>query len=194
MSGRKFNVRFAGTEPNDAEFIVASFDSTLPPLAAAGNSGMWGTQPFSQKVGFLETTRQDVIQSEKFRLTGEGEKVRLFIVEVEVDNSVSVNDSLHTRQDAEGRLFLSVGAAQILEDHFPKHLHSVDNLRPQAAKIEAEGKFLLLDYLMTDHRAGPERKGAGAALVEHIKKLGRQIGKNFIFAEVWVGSTTRLST
>jgi len=41
-----FHVRLASSDGDDAEFILAAWDSTLPYLASIGAGEMWGDQPF----------------------------------------------------------------------------------------------------------------------------------------------------
>lgn len=52
-----FHIRLASSNGDDAEFILAAWDSTLPFLASIGAGEMWGDQPFSQRAG----QRQEVI-------------------------------------------------------------------------------------------------------------------------------------
>ncbi|KAJ6445468.1 acetyltransferase (GNAT) family domain-containing protein [Purpureocillium lavendulum] len=97
-----FHVRDAGLWPHDADFMVAAFDSTIPHLAAAGNVGQWGDQPFSDKDGFVHDTHEDVRLSEAYRLTGVGQPVRTFIAEVRIgqdDNNNGANSSYNNDDD-----------------------------------------------------------------------------------------------
>jgi hypothetical protein len=53
----RFHVRSASPDGDDAEFILAAWDSTLPFLASIGAGEMWGDQLFSQRAG----QKQEVI-------------------------------------------------------------------------------------------------------------------------------------
>ncbi|KAF5536302.1 hypothetical protein FMEXI_10397 [Fusarium mexicanum] len=188
-----FQIRDAGSASEDAEFITAAFDSSLPFLAETGNTGQWGTTPFSQRDGFLEGTRDDITQSEVFRLSSQGQRLRVFIAEVEETQSSSDFADLHRRKDHTSRTFVSVGAAMILEDEFASHIRSVAVLEPHITAAEKRGGFVFLDFLVTDHRVpSAQRKGAGFALLEHVKTYAYQHRKLAIFLDCWTGGTDKL--
>ncbi|PNP74982.1 hypothetical protein FNYG_11629 [Fusarium nygamai] len=188
-----FQIRDAGSAYEDAEFITAAFDSSLPFLNETGNTGQWGKIPFSQRDGFLEGTRDDIAQSETFRRSGQGERRRVFIAEIEKTYSENDVADLHRRNDDTSKTFVSVGAAMILDDDFANHTRSVVVLEPHIAAAENHGGFVFLDFLIADHRVqSAMRKGAGLALLEHVKAYASEHGKRAIFLDCWTGGTDKL--
>lgn len=99
-----FHIRNAGLWPHDAGFMIAAFDSTIPHLAAGGNAGQWGVEPFSRKDGFIQETHDDVRLSEEYRLTGKGDPVRTFIAEVRVDDGNGSSGSNSNEYGSDGKL------------------------------------------------------------------------------------------
>ncbi|KAF5970430.1 hypothetical protein FCOIX_10414 [Fusarium coicis] len=189
-----FQIRDAGTDLRDAEFITAAFDSTLPFLIETGNTGQWGAVPFSERDGFLQGTRKDIKQSEIFQLSGQGERRRIFIAEIEETHFGDDAVDLHHRKDHDtGRTFVSVGAAMILDDEFASHIRSVAVLKPHIAAAGKQGVFVFLDFLIADHRVpSAQRKGAGLALLDHVKTYASEHGKRAIFLDCWTGGTDKL--
>ncbi|RKL23584.1 hypothetical protein BFJ72_g14446 [Fusarium proliferatum] len=189
-----FLVRDAWSSCEDADFITAAFDSSLPFLTETGNTGQWGTIPFSQRNGFLEGTQTDIEQSEIFRLSGQGERRRVFIAEIEETHFGSDIVDLHRRKDDNtGEIFVSVGAAMILDDEFASHTRSVTVLEPHIAAAKKRGGFAFLDFLVADHRVpSAKRKGVGLALLERVKTYAYEHGKQAIFLDCWTGGTDKL--
>ncbi|KAF5597731.1 acyl n-acyltransferase [Fusarium subglutinans] len=189
-----FQIRDAGSASEDADFITAAFDSSLPFLSETGNTGQWGTIPFSQRDGFLEGTRDDITQSEIFRLSSQGQRRRVFIAEIEeTPSSENVVDLYRRKDDQTGQTFVSVGAAMILDDEFASHIRSVPVLEPYIPTAEKRGGFVFLDFLIADHRVpSAQRKGAGLALLEHVKAYACQHEKLAIFLDCWTGGTDKL--
>ncbi|KAF5251984.1 hypothetical protein FANTH_2938 [Fusarium anthophilum] len=187
-------IRDAASASEDAAFITAGFDSSLPFLSETGNTGQWGTVPFSKRDGFLEGTRDDITQSETFRVSSQGQRRRVFIAEIEETHSSNNLADLHRRKDDHtGKIFVSVGAAMILDDEFASHIRSVTVLEPHIAAAEKRGGFVFLDFLIADHRVpSAQRKGAGLALLEHVKAYACQHGKLAIFLDCWTGGTDKL--
>jgi hypothetical protein len=105
-----FPIRPAAVRKN-ADFIIYIFDSVIRRLIAAGNAGLWGTELFSTKNGFLDSTRNDPMQSEHFRTTGRGERICTFVAD-------------------RGELQVPFAFITIREGHFPQHGSSVDALKP----------------------------------------------------------------
>lgn len=182
----------------DAAFIVEAFDSTLPHLAAIGSGEMWGSQPFSQKDGFAEETTKDVEASERYRVTGEGDALRVFIAEVEVDTSAaaaqhdSENPGLRYRTDSDGTRFLSVGAAFVREDWLPGHVRTHFHVESVRTEFEGREDFVYLDVMITDYRTGQYRKGTGQALIQRAKEYGAEKRKKVLYAEAWGGNERKL--
>ncbi|KAI1038862.1 hypothetical protein LB503_007961 [Fusarium chuoi] len=188
-----FQIRDAESTHEDAVFITAAFDSSLPFLNETGNTGQWGTVPFSQRDGFLDGTRDDIAQSEVFRLSGQGERRRVFVAEFEKTHSGNDVVDLHCRKDHTGKAFISVGAAMILDDEFASHICSVAALEPHIAAAKKDLGFVFLDFLVADHRVpSAKRKGVGLALLERVKTYAYEHGKQAIFLDCWTGGTDKL--
>ncbi|KAF4415494.1 hypothetical protein FACUT_13355 [Fusarium acutatum] len=187
-------IRDAGLSCEDADFITAAFDSSLPFLNETGNTGQWGTIPFSQRPGFLTGTRDDIAQSEVFRLSGQRQRRRVFIAEIEERHTGNnVVDLYRRKDDHTDKTFVSVGAAMILDDEFASHTRSVAILKPLIAAAEKNGGFVFLDFLVADHRIpSAQRKGTGLALLEHIEAYANEHGKLAIFLDCWTGGTDKL--
>lgn len=191
MFSTPFHIRDAGLSPTDADFIVSAFDASVAHLVATGNGAHWGPKPFSEREGFFESTQDDVAQSVKYRTTGEGERLRIFIAEVE--KSGAGDDGLARRVDEQGRTCVSVGMLTTREDEFAQHINSHELLSPIAAEAKQDGNFVWIDVIVTDFRVGPQRKGAGAALVEKAKSHARETGKKVIYLDHWTGGTGGLT-
>jgi hypothetical protein len=189
-----FQIRPAGTDPHDADTIVAIFDSTIPALAANGNEGQWGTQLFSAKDGFIEETREGLAKSEKFRLKGEGERVRTFIAQVEDASNAANADGLHRSTSEHGRSYLPVGAITIRDSHFASHLYTQHTLQPHIKDAEnATEGFVYIDVLVSDYRVpGEKRRGAGAALIDAAKQYARERKMRSVFVDCWTSGQGKL--
>ncbi|OLN84369.1 hypothetical protein CCHL11_05889 [Colletotrichum chlorophyti] len=196
----RIKVRNGGVCPDDALFIVEAFDSTLPELEAIGSGEMWGSQPFSQKNGFLEETVKDVNMSEKYRLTGEGDALRVFIAEVAVGGPAGFpamphahrNSDLRYREANDGTIFLSVGAAMVREDWLPGHIKSQFHAEDIRTELEGREDFVYLDVMVTDYRAGNCRHGVGKALIRRCIEYGIEKGKSSLYVEAWAGNNRKL--
>lgn len=189
-----FSIHSAGLTPTDVDFIVAAMDSCLPVLAKNGNVGQWGTTPFSKQDGFLEATRHDVAQAERFRLTGQGERLRIFMARVMENESETKGDLHHITDLTEHEVaLLTVGAVVIRDDEFAKHVIASKPLAPYVAAAKAAGGFVFIDLLIADHRVDPaKRKGSGRALIEHVKEYAREHGKRTVLVDCWAGGNGRL--
>ncbi len=168
-----FHIRPATVE--DADFIIGAFDSVIPVLIAAGNVGQWGTELFSDKDGFLDSTRDDLAQSEHFRATGQGERVRILVAEAH-----------------ESRV--PVAFVTVREGHFSQHVSSLGALKAYVDEAEAlPGGYSYIDVLIADQRVQQsQRRGAGAALVEHVKQHTRAIGARDVYVDCWSGGDGKL--
>lgn len=199
-----FSIRDAGTSPDDVEFMVGAFDSTLPHLAAIGSGEMWGSVPFSEKDGFLQETRESVEQAEAYRRGGsdDGERVRIFIAEAAVGRADvdALAATPGTREDADGRLWLAVALACVREDWVPQYVASQPHLGLPAPDITAGARPLgrmapahaYLEAMIADHRTGRHHKGAGAFLLQHLRQLYREKGAQRLYVDAWVGSEKNL--
>ncbi|KAF4995112.1 hypothetical protein FGRMN_5349 [Fusarium graminum] len=191
----QFSIRDARASFDDAQFMIDAFDSTLPHLAAAGNSGQWGTEPFSEKKRVVQGMHDTVTKSEKFLETGTGDPVRVFIAEIEDDQSSSDTlnvDGLASRLDEGGKVLISVGFAKILDEQFVSYLKASDSLKDVVSPASEKGKFVFLQYLVTDHRVGDKRRGAGAALLQKVKEYAAEHGWKTIWIDCWDGGNGQL--
>ncbi|KAM0341558.1 hypothetical protein ACHAPU_010008 [Fusarium lateritium] len=192
---RQFSIRDARASFNDAQFIIDAFDSTLPHLAAAGNSGQWGTEPLSKKKGFIQGIHDTVAKSEKFLETGTGDPVRVFIAEVEDDHSSSDTskvDGVARRVDEDGKVLVSVGFVKVLDQQFVSYLKASDGLKDVVLPASEKGRFVFLQYLVTDHRVGDKRRGAGAALLQKVKEYTAEHDWKTVWIDCWDGGNGQL--
>lgn len=180
------NIRPAGISSADGDFILAAFDTSIAHLASTGNTGQWGTQPFSENEGFSHSVYDDIATSQRYSEIGEGESLRIFIYEIEANEK----DAGFRRTDA-GTEWLSVAAISIRDDDFAAHLKDLTQLQ-RILNPEVERGFLFVDVLISDHRIGPRRKGAGLALLNYVKELAVKEGKPTIFMDCYRGHNSRL--
>lgn len=168
-----FRIRPATVQ--DTNFIIGAFDSVIPVLIAAGNVGQWGTELFSDKDGFPDSTRDDLVQSEHFRTTGQGERMRTFVAE--------------THESPAPVAFIT-----IREGHFSQHLSSLGALKASLDEAEGlPGGYSYIDVLIADQRVPQDqRRGAGAALIEHVKQHTRDIGARDVYVDCWSGGDGKL--
>lgn len=176
MTNPQFRIRDA--IPGDADYIVAAFDSTLPFLSSVGSAAQWGTTPLSQIDGFHALRAKAVDASVSYRLTGEGDPVRVFIIEAET-----------MKEEGEGEEYIPVGSSTLHEEFFPGYVTCQKHLEGITKTAE---NFLFIEVLVTDFRAGPLRKGAGAELVRHAVGYARERGKDVVYVECWAGNEGRL--
>src|SRR5688572_9129029 len=106
-----FRVRNADGAGDDGRFIVEAFDSTLPYLNSIGSGEQWGSNPFSKRSNFIEETTQSIEQSERYRHTGEGDPLCVFIVEIKTSMASPAAGVLTLDNTVER--FLPVGAATV---------------------------------------------------------------------------------
>lgn len=192
---RQFFIRDADALFNDAQFMIDAFDSTLPHLAATGNSEQWGTEPLSKKEGHVQRMHDTVAKSDNFRKTGTGEPLRVFIAEIEDDHVSSEypsNDRLARRTDRNGKSFVPVGFVKVLDEQFVSYLKTSDDLKDHVGPALEKGNFVFLQYLVTDHRVGEKRRGAGAALLQKVKDYAAEKGWKTIWLDCWDGGNGQL--
>jgi len=130
-----FHVRLASSDGDDAEFILAAWDSTLPFLASIGAGEMWGDQPFSQRAG----QRQEVIDviNGTTRETDGGRQ--FWIAEV------------HRAEEV-----VKVGAAmtrEVLPGYLTEHVGT-------GSYEDANNLLLYLEVLIADYRSDKRYRGA----------------------------------
>lgn len=192
---RQFFIRDADASFNDAQFIIDAFDSTIPHLVATGNSEQWGTEPLSKNEGHVRRMHEMVTKSDSFRKTGTGDPVRVFIAEVEDEKASSgstADDNLTRRVDENGKTLLAVGFVEVLDEQFVKYLKASDSLKDCVGPALEKGNFTFLQYLVTDHRVGDQRRGAGAALLQKVKEYTVEKGWKTIWLDCWDGGNGQL--
>ncbi|KAK2044540.1 hypothetical protein LZ31DRAFT_282372 [Colletotrichum somersetense] len=171
---------------------------------------MWGPRLFSEKEGFREeTAAADVRASERYRATGEGEALRIFIADAEVKPSSSssaaaplppqsgVDDTgrragLRYWTAEDGARMLSVGVAFVRDNWLPGHVKSQSHVDAIRAELDGREGFVYLDVLVTDFRTGGHRKGAGEALVKQARDYGLERGAKTLYVDAWAGNGRKL--
>lgn len=150
---------------------------------------MWGKIPFSEKDGFLEETRVSIEQSESFRQTGAGEKIRIFIAEVGVGTRCPdelKETNIQTRACGDGEIRLSVAAVCIRENWVPEYVASQSHLHIPT------GSHAYVEFMVADHRTGRYHKGAGAALLQQIQQYYKKKGFNTMYVDAWADNRRKL--
>ena len=189
MPTNEFHFRNAGTSNIDLDVMMGAMDSTLIHLAKTGNSEQWGTQPFSEKEGYREESKKDMDASENYRKTGEGDPRRCFIAEVE---DAGTEDGLLRRIDDQGRSWLPVGVIDVWENKMVGYVAKDESLKEMHDQVKAAGPYLYIEFLISDFRTGDRAKGAGAALIEYVKKVAREKGMKTAYVDCWVGGNLGL--
>lgn len=195
MATSGFRVRDSLSHPEDTDFMVAAFDSCIPKCG-----GMWGTQPFSAKDGFVESTREDILAAERYRTTGTGEALRIFVAE-RVCGTLGTDANSTGEADADdglchgslGEKALKVGAAMVRLNWFPGYIQRQTHFHSLIEEAKQKGKWLYIEVMISDFRApDTSRKGVGTALLDHIREFARQQSAHKIFVDAWSGSGEKL--
>jgi hypothetical protein len=176
-------------DPADAQFIMDAFDSTLPYLASIGSGVQWGLEALSRNEKFRRNIQEWTETS-----TSDGQPVRLFIAELSTRGLPT--PGLHCRIDENGNEVLLIGAALVADSWVPPHITNAfkDLSLEFLSEILNDKNFLYIEVLTTDFRAGSgyPRKGAGAALINHIKEYGIKMGKETLLVDCWAGNERKL--
>ncbi|GKT43061.1 uncharacterized protein ColSpa_03242 [Colletotrichum spaethianum] len=195
----KLRLREGGVLPHDDTFIVEAFDSTISYLEAIGSGGMWGSRLFSETEGFMEETAEDIRKSERYRTTGEGDALRIFIADVGVEPSAIPLPNSTTKPPGprywtadDGTRMLSVGVAFVRENWLPGHVKSQFHVDAIRTELQGNEGFVYLDVLVTDFRTGHHRKGAGEALVRKAKDYGLEKKMKVLYVDAWAGNGRKL--
>ncbi|KAK1757078.1 hypothetical protein QBC47DRAFT_378370 [Echria macrotheca] len=174
----QFHIRDAVSSPSntDAHYILSAFDSCIPHLATIGSATQWGSEPFSSRPNILSRPVSAIAAAETYRTKGEGDPVRVFIIEVpggpEQEN-------------------IQLGAAIYKANWFPEYIKSQPQFRDA---VKAQKKWMYLDMLVTEFSARTEgkRKGAGAALVRRGREWAREEGFDVMYVDCWAGNEGKL--
>ncbi|KAI0098917.1 acetyltransferase [Nemania sp. FL0031] len=187
-----FHIRGIGEMSEDGAFILSAFDASLPQLASIGSGGQWGSQPFSERPNIQG--RLNYEKAKQYQSTGEGEPIRIFIIETEIPSSAvaELPDSVRIRTGDGGEKFLAVGSMTVSEGKYPEYL--VPHFDKEVIKKELDGtsEYVYLEALITDFRTGPWRKGAGAALIERAREYCREKGKRIMYCDSYAGNDRKL--
>lgn len=184
----KFSIRPATLEAGDDKRVLSYFDSQLQWLETVGSGAQWGSTPRGQEDKYQEKYRRKISQSEACIGKPFGpEWTQTYIMEAEVDlNSLSTE----LRQLAEGtgddqRARLPV-AALVLDSKAADYVHSI---LPQQ---DDKDPFVFISYLISDRKATPFNRGAGAALINYANDETIRLGLKRICLDCWRGNDRKL--
>jgi hypothetical protein len=171
----------------DADYILAALDSSLPQLELKGSGQQWGMQPMSERPEKVEAVRNAVRDALLYRKKGEGDYVEAFIAEAETKPGISSEAEAIVRTSEDGKSLVQTGA-MVTTDVFNGYLRDMEGLRSVVEEAERKKDFLFVKLLVSDYRAGRARKGAGAALVERVSRRAGELGKKSVFVDCWGGN------
>ncbi|KAI1162986.1 acetyltransferase [Nemania serpens] len=188
-----FHVRGLYEGPEDGQFMIDAFDASLVQLAAIGSGGQWGSEPFSARSNAGDRIKV-FEQAKQYQTTGEGDPIRLFIVEVEIPASATTDlpDSVRIRTGEAGEKFLAVGYVMLSEGICPPYMRQLFDKDTIRKELDGTKDYIYLEALITDFRTGAWRKGAGAALIEHARQFCRERGKSIIYLDSYAGNDRKL--
>lgn len=188
----KFSIRDAGLAEGDDSFVISVFDASLPYLESIGSLAQWGSTPFSQRPGWVEETQRQVRESERSRISGTTDALRILIVEAELVEQASAAldlKNMHSRVSDDGRFFVSLGFAFVRGNWFPTYLPAATV--PQVAQPELE-ESLYVEVMVSDNRTKDLFGGVGAALLQGVQDYGRSRGKKALYLDGWAGNERKL--
>ncbi|KAI0183677.1 hypothetical protein EV127DRAFT_446288 [Xylaria flabelliformis] len=189
-----FHIRSLREGIEDGEFMIAAFDASLAQLASIGSGGQWGSKPLSER-GRLDERTKIYEQAQRYQSTGEGDPIRIFVIEAEIPSSVNADElptSVYIRTDDAGKKFLIVGSMMLSEGLYPHYMRQ--HFEKESIKKELDGTkdYIYVEALITDYRAGPWRKGSGAALLEYSRRFCQERGKRILYLDAWAGNGRKL--
>lgn len=188
----KFSIRDAGLAEGDDSFVISVFDASLPYLESIGSLAQWGSTPFSQRPGWVKETQRQVRESERSRISGTTDALRILIVEAELVEQASAAldlKNMHSRVSDDGRFFVSLGFAFVRGNWFPTYLPAATV--PQVAQPELE-ESLYVEVMVSDNRTKDLFGGVGAALLQGVQDYGRSRGKKALYLDGWAGNEKKL--
>ncbi|KAI8946931.1 acetyltransferase [Xylaria longipes] len=186
-----FHIRGLREGLEDGKFMIAAFDASLAQLASIGSGGQWGSEPLSERGG-LDDRIKIFEQAKRYQSTGEGDSIRIFVIEAEIESGDELPASVHVRTDDAGKKYLVVGSVMLSEGLYPHYMRP--HFEKDSIKKELDGTkdYIYVEALITDYRAGPWRKGAGAALLEHSKQFCQERGKRMLYLDAYAGNGRKL--
>ncbi|KAI1748030.1 acetyltransferase [Xylaria castorea] len=189
-----FHIRGLRDGLEDDEFMIAAFDASLVQLASIGSGGQWGSEKLVER-GVLDERTKVVEQAKRYQSTGEGDPIRIFVIEAEIPSSVDADElpaSVHLRTDDAGKRFLPVGSVMLSEGLYPQYMRLHFDKDLIKKELDGTKDYIYVEALITDYRAGPWRKGAGAALLEHSQKYCRERGQRILYLDAYAGNGRKL--
>jgi hypothetical protein len=186
----EFHLRHASSL-EDADYILAALDSSLPQLELKGSGQQWGMQPMSERPEKVEVVRNAVRDALLYREKGEGVYVEAFIAEAETKPVILSEAEAIVRTSEDGKSLVQTGT-MVTTDVFNGYLRDMEGLRSVVEEAERKKDFLFVKLLVSDYRAGQARKGAGAALVERVRRRAGELGKKSVYVDCWGGNGGKL--
>ncbi|KAJ8121954.1 hypothetical protein ONZ43_g1724 [Nemania bipapillata] len=182
-----------GLEDEDSQFIVDSFNASLPHLASIGSGGQWGSEPFAERAN-AEQRIKIYEQAKRYQSTGEGDPILVFIIEVAFppEAAAELPASIHIRTSEFGDQYLAVGTMMLSEGIYPPYIGQTFHKEPIKKALDGTSDYVYLEALITDFRTGLWRKGAGAALIEYSRKFCLERGKQTIYVDCYAGNDGKL--
>lgn len=68
------------------------------------------------------------------------------------------------------------------------YLKECEVFKPEIGAAMERGDYVFLKVLVSDYRAGPLRKGAGATLVQAIRDYVKEVGKKTVYVDCYAGN------
>lgn len=151
----------------------------LPPLAPAQCGARSPSPGFEDTLGSVQKSESQEDPS------------RIFIAEVDSPGAVDSDDGAAQGDDERSaKKPVRVGSAMIREDSLSSYITDRQEMKPE---VDGAKDFLFLEVVISDYRTGPLHKGAGAALIEAIKRYGREKNKNTLYVDCWAGNSGKLN-
>ncbi|WPG99796.1 Hypothetical protein R9X50_00261500 [Acrodontium crateriforme] len=181
-----FTIRPAKTEYNDAERLVAFFNSQVDFLPTIGSTDQWTEYVDATRAKRVHewVTNSELHECREFN----GQYTRAFIAEVKIsaENDSAEMVKLARPDEATQSLWLPV-AGLVLEGKSPEYVRSIlpeqDDHRP----------FIYLSYLISDQRTNKLAKGAGSALIAHAREQVKKAGLDRLCVDCYAGNNKKLT-
>ena len=158
-------IRPATIAASDHELFVDFQDSQISWLSTVGSADQWGTKSIREvNPTATERTRSWIERSEQ-NAQWSGDWCQAFVAEA--SNGVPV-------------------AGLVLDSKAPAYVRSV------LPEQDENDPFVYLAYLISNRRAGEERKGAAAALIALAKDQVHSVGLNHMCLDCWRGNDRKL--
>lgn len=181
-----FTIRPAKTAYNDAERLIAFFNSQVDYLPTIGSTDQWTEHVDATRAKRVHdwVSNSEVYERQNF----DQQYTRAFIAEVKLaaENEDADLVKLARHDQATQSLWLPV-AGLVLEAKSPEYVRSIlpeqDNERP----------FVYLSYLISDRRVNKFAKGAGSALIAHSREQVKETGLNRLCVDCYAGNNKSLT-